>query len=180
MLVTDDATVTGLAVAIDKAVQSLASDNMKRGQVFLKQVQDDGEWSTIAKVYTWALAKSGGKQVGKKLKAELHLDKIKPMELSAIASIVKHGEWADFQQMVLECVQANEHGESDRLAYTSIRMAAKDFVSEANSLADEDKEEKAKPSNWEKLDKAVQALSAEGIDLKQIVEHMLKQAQAAL
>jgi len=173
-----DTTITDLANAIDKAVASLATDNSKRGQAFLKQVQDDGEWSTIAKVYTWALAKSGGKQVGKKLKAELNLDKVKPMELSAIASIVKHGEWSDFVQMVLECTQANEHNESDRLAYTSIRMAAKDFTAE--KLDEKEKEEKDKPSNWEKLDKAVDALASEGIDLKEIVEYMLKKAQAAI
>jgi hypothetical protein len=173
-----DTTITDLAIAIDKAVTSLAIDNKKRGATFLKQVQDEGEWSTISKVYTWALAKSGGKQVGKKLKAELHLDKIKPMELSAIASIVKHGEWEDFVQMVLECTQANEHGESDRLAYTSIRMAAKDFTTE--KLEEVEKDEKDKPSNWEKLDKAVDALASEGIDLKQIVEYMLKKAEASL
>lgn len=173
-----DSTITDLAIAIDKAVSSLAIDNNKRGAAFLKQVQDAGEWDIIAKVYTWALSKSGGKQIGKKLKSELHLDKVKPMELSAIASIVKHGEWADFQQMVLECTQANAHGESDRLAYTSIRMAAKDFTSE--KLAEKEKDEKAKPSNWEKLDKAVEALSSEGIDLKQIVEYMLKKANASL
>lgn len=173
-----DTTITDLAIAIDKAVTSLAIDNKKRGATFLKQVQDNGEWSTIAKVYTWALAKSGGKQIGKKLKSELHLDKIKPMELSAVAAIVKHGEWEDFVQMVLECAQANEHGESDRLAYTSIRMSAKDFTSE--KLEEVEKEEKDKPSNWEKLDKAVDALASEGIDLKQIVEYMLKKAEASL
>ena len=173
-----DTTITDLANAIDRAVASLATDNKKRGETFLKQVQDGGEWCVIAKVYTWALAKSGGKQIGKKLKAELNLDKVKPMELSAIASIIKHGEWADFVQMVLECTQANEHGESDRLAYTSIRMAAKDFTSE--KLDEKEKDGKTKPSNWEKLDKAIESLSAEGIDIKQIVEYMLNKAQAAI
>ena len=126
-------TFDDIKTKVTDAAKLIGDDNRKRGESFFSMVQEGGAWDTVASALKFAFAtfvNAKGEPVQRlspAMKADLGLDLIKPMELSAVVKVLD--DWEDFVSHVSEVYEASLNGEGDRLAYTSIRMAAHDFKS---------------------------------------------------